>query len=54
MRTEKNRMQPMPVKGTPYHHQRQAFDFVCGLFGLKGGDDPLSIRSCGAALLMEM
>lgn len=54
MTSEKNRMRPMPIKGTPYHHQIKAFDFVCSLFGLKGGDDPLSIRSSGAALLMEM
>jgi hypothetical protein len=54
MTSEKNRMRPMMIKGTPYHHQIEAFDFVCSLFGLKGGDDPFSIRSCGAALLMEM
>jgi hypothetical protein len=48
----------MPVKATPYQHQRAAFAFVCGLFGLpKGGDADcanLRIKSSGAALLCEM
>ena len=45
----------MPVKGTPYTHQREAFEFVMRLFGLvKGGDVKISISSRGAALLMEM
>ena len=25
---------PMPIKATPYRHQIEAFNFVCGLFGL--------------------
>lgn len=30
---------PMPIKATPYRHQREAFAFACRLFGLaKGGD----------------
>ena len=30
---------PMPIKATPYKHQREAFAFACRLFGLaKGGD----------------
>ena len=46
---------PMPIKATPYRHQVEAFNFVCGLFGLaEGGDDENSIRSRGAGLLMEM
>jgi hypothetical protein len=45
----------MPVKAKPYHHQRDAFAFVCGLFGLpEGGDASHSINSRGAALLMDM
>lgn len=40
----------MPVRATPYRHQREAFDFVCGLFGLL----PSERHSRGAALLMEM
>lgn len=48
---------PMPIKATPYRHQIEAFNFVCGLFGLLpgGGDVPHSIKtSPGCALLMEM
>lgn len=44
----------MPVKAVPYRHQIEAFSFVTNLFGLEGGDSHISIRSCGAALLMEM
>lgn len=40
----------MPVKAKPYHHQQEAFDFVCRLFGLTDGKQ----ISPGAALLMEM
>mgnify|MGYP002575618475 CR=1 FL=1 len=40
----------MPITVTPYDHQRRAFEFVCGLFGLEDG----RLRSRGAALLMEM
>lgn len=36
----------MPIKATPYKHQRAAFSFACRLFGLlkekrsqEGGDD---------------
>ncbi len=39
----------MPVQGTPYAHQREAFGFICGLFGLTGEKN-----SGGAALLAEM
>lgn len=29
----------MPIKATPYQHQRAAFEFACRMFGLtKGGD----------------
>ena len=28
---------PMPIKATPYQHQIEAFNFVCGLFGLLPG-----------------
>ena len=48
----------MPIRAAPYQHQKAAFEFACGLFGLtEGGDDDYSIhqiRSCGAALLCEM
>ena len=30
---------PMPIKATPYRHQTEAFNFVCGLFGLLPGGD---------------
>ena len=40
----------MPVKVKPYAHQQNAFDFVCGLFGLNNFEEV----SSGAALLMEM
>ena len=45
-----NNSLPMPVKGRPYYHQQNAFDFVCGLFGLI----PSKIHSAGAAILAEM
>ena len=48
------RIMPMPIKAEPYAHQREAFTFVCGLFGIQGGDASFSISSRGAALLMEM
>lgn len=45
----------MPIKAAPYRHQMEAFNFVCRTFGLlQGGDTYISIRSSGAALLMEM
>lgn len=48
---------PMPIRATPYRHQKEAFQFVCGLFGLAQEEvthvSPIR-RSCGAALLMEM
>jgi len=47
----------MPIRAAPFKHQQEAFDFVCGLFGLIGGDAegvPISIKSRGAALLCEM
>jgi SNF2 family DNA or RNA helicase len=40
----------LPIRAVPYRHQRDAFAFVCGLFGLYGG----TVQSQGAALLMEM
>lgn len=30
--------QTMPVKATPYQHQREAFKFALELFGAEGGD----------------
>lgn len=40
----------MPIKATPYQHQIEAFNFVCGKFGLHGND----AISTGCSLLMEM
>jgi len=40
----------MPIKATPYKHQREAFALACRLFGLDGGD----ALSQGVAYLMEM
>jgi SNF2 family DNA or RNA helicase len=42
---------PMPIRATPYKHQINAFNFVCGKFGLVPAD---GVSSNGAALLMEM
>ncbi len=41
---------PMPVKGRPFAHQQNAFDFACRLFGLT----PSTIKSNGVAILAEM
>lgn len=41
---------PMPIKVSPYRHQKKAFDFTCMRFGLL----PTDYRSDGVALLMEM
>lgn len=41
---------PMPIRATPYQHQRDAFAFACRQFGLGGYE----ARSQGTALLMEM
>ena len=41
----------MPIKATPFQHQRDAFDFACGLFGLTGQP---GARSPGVAYLMDM
>ena len=37
---------PMPVKGQPYRHQQEAFEFACRLFGLMegGGGDAHDLR----------
>ncbi|MGI5986421.1 MAG: SNF2-related protein, partial [Oscillospiraceae bacterium] len=40
----------MPIKATPYDHQKKAFAFACDKFGVFDG----SIKSRGTALLMEM
>lgn len=41
---------PMPIRASPYQHQRDAFAFACRQFGLGG----YATRSQGTALLMEM
>ena len=43
-------MLPMPIKTTPYAHQREAYEFACKKFGLL----PTENTSNGVALLMEM
>jgi hypothetical protein len=48
-------MSNLPIKATPYKHQVNAYNFALSLFGeAEGGDYENSIRSRGAALLMEM
>lgn len=47
---ENNSYPPMPIKASPYQHQREAFAFACRQFGLGGYE----VRSQGVALLMEM
>lgn len=47
---EKQQYPPMPVRASPYQHQRDAFELACRLFGITGGD----MVSQGTALLMEM
>lgn len=42
---------PMPIKAAPYGHQIEAFNFVCGKFGLVSLQ---TMPSACAALLMEM
>jgi len=42
---------PMPIRAAPYKHQIDAFNFVCGKFGLIPS---AGMPSPGAALLMEM
>ena len=37
--TGNSRYPPMPIKATPYKHQRAAYEFACSLFGLKEGGD---------------
>ena len=41
----------MPIRAAPYKHQINAFNFVCGKFGLVTSQ---TMPSSGAALLMEM
>ena len=50
-----NATDELPIRAAPYQHQRDAYHFACGLFGLsEGGDAQHSIGSRGTALLMEM
>ena len=42
----------MPVRAVPYRHQRDAFLFACGMFGIL--PEKRKIESQGVALLMEM
>ena len=43
---------PMPIRAVPYRHQREAFLFACGMFGIL--PDKTEMESRGVALLMEM
>lgn len=43
---------PMPIRTVPYRHQREAFFFACGMFGIL--PDKTEMESQGVALLMEM
>ena len=59
VREETKQALPMPIRATPYQHQIEAFNFVCGLFDLtetQKGVMPMSTikNSSGCALLMEM
>ena len=40
----------MPIKATPYEHQKKAFAFACDKFGVFDNQ----LKSRGTALLMEM
>ena len=51
---------PMPIKATPYRHQIEAFNFACGLFGLRPEAEqksmlPEGMQSCegGGALCQK-
>lgn len=49
----------MPIKATPYEHQKKAFAFVMDVFGISDGEgvmrtSPIDRRGGGCALLMEM
>lgn len=49
----------IPVKATPYEHQKKAFAFAMGVFGISDGEgvmraSPIDRRGGGCALLMEM
>ena len=49
----------MPIKATPYEHQKKAFAFAMGVFGISDGEgvirtSPIDRRGGGCALLMEM
>ena len=49
----------MPIKATPYEHQKKAFAFAMNVFGISGGEgvmrtSPIDRRGGGCALLMEM
>ena len=49
----------MPIKATPYEHQKKAFAFAMNVFGISGGEGvmpmtPIDRRGGGCALLMEM
>ena len=43
----------LPIKATPYAHQRKAYEFALRLFGATGGGDAAPI-SRGCFYLMDM
>lgn len=45
---------PMPIRATPYRHQIEAFNFVCGLFGLLPGGDWDGDKRNNAPLNLEV
>jgi hypothetical protein len=45
--------QNLPIKATPYKHQKEAYEFACRLFGVAEGGDAPPISE-GVAYLMEM
>jgi len=47
----------MPIKATPFQHQRDAFDFACGLFGLTEQSDkrsPETNQMCDGVLQIKV
>ena len=44
----------LPIKATPYRHQKEAYCYACGLFGILPDAGTKGRHSSGCALLMEM
>lgn len=60
MTTTSSNLQEMPVKATPYDHQKKAFTFALRVFGALQSESevmpmtPINKGGKGCALLMEM